>query len=268
MDKPSNFLATKGFLMKILKRGLADRPFCILYLLASIYSLPTCLNAQAYDTLQQEIKEEFAKATQYNDIPNTLLLLKLIVDDAVRKGAQAPDYNLCKLHIKNTHLFCEENKGIERVNMPQLVGKPVPNTPAALLPVNIRGEVDATNNFSDYLENNKKYNITNESVPATSLKATQNEIVGSKVAGIWLATQDPNSTSYKTVMESPIFISRDNYVLDGHHRWAASIARAISQGSLDQLYMKAKRVDVGIDQLVKDANEFAQEFGIQEEKGL
>lgn len=221
-----------------------------------------------YALLDQELQEQFANATRFNDVPNTLLLLKLIVDDALRKGDNAPDYNLCNLHVKNTHLFCTGNKGIKRVNMPQLSGIPLPNTPADHLPRNKRGEVDATNNFAEYLENNKQYKITTERVPAASLKATQNEIVGSKVAGIWLATQDPDSESYATIIESPIFISQDDYVLDGHHRWAAAVARAISQGALDKLFMKAKRVHVGIDQLVKDANEFAKNFGIKEEKGL
>lgn len=236
---------------------------------AFFFTVPLISSADnAYALLNQELREQFEKATQYNDVPNTLLLLKLIVDDAIRKGDKAPDYNLCKLHVKDTHLFCEGNRGIKRVNMPQLSGIPLPNTPADNLPRNQRNEVDATNNFAEYLENKKQYKITEESVPAASLKATQNEIVGSKVAYIWLATQDPESDSYKTIIESPIFISQDNYVLDGHHRWAAAVARAISQGALSKLVMKAKRVHVGIDQLVKDANEFARIFGIKEEAGL
>lgn len=254
--------------MKLFKTESCKRYLLASYIIVNGCILPPALAGEAYYALSQELKEEFDKAIQHNDVPNTLLLLKLIVDDAVRKGAQAPDYNVCNLHIKNTRLFCEENKGIKRANMPQLVGKPIPGTPAADLPLNIRGEVDATNNFAEYLENNKNYTITVEKVPAAALKATQNEIVGSKVAGIWLATQDPESSSYKKVVESPIFVSRDNYILDGHHRWAAAVARAISQGRLDKLMMKTKRVDVSIDQLVKDANKFAQEFGIQEERGL
>jgi hypothetical protein len=152
--------------------------------------------------------------------------------------------------------------------MPQLVAVPVPGSAADALPRNQWGEVDGTNAFVSYIEDRKKHQITLEEVPVAQLKATQNELVGSKVANIWLALQDPHSATYKRLTEEPLFVSKDNYVLDGHHRWAATVARAISNATLPITTMKVKKVNENIEQLVQDANQFAQEFGLQQAHGI
>ena len=138
---------------------------------------------------------------------------------------------------------------------------------AALLPRNQWQEVDASQEFADYLRNIKGYTTSFENVPAAHLKATQNELVGSKVAGIWYAMEDPTTNAYKNITSMPLFISQDDYILDGHHRWAAAVAHGISKDNLENVIMKVERVHVPIDQLVIDANEFAQSFGIQAESG-
>lgn len=220
-------------------------------------------------TIEQELVQQFEQARKHGDVTSALLLLKLLVDDAVRKGEKAPDYNLCEFKVRRfPHLFCENNRGIARIDMPQMSGRPIPGTPAAALPRNKRGEVDGTNYFENYLRKNKNYTITEEVVPLANLKATQKELVGSKVAGIWLAMQDPNSPTYKEITEGYFFISKDNYILDGHHRWAAFVARAISEGNLNAAKVRVKRVNIGIDQLIKDANKFTNDFGIEVEAGL
>lgn len=269
--RPLALRVPRSLVRSIALFGVGGSVFSALFNMMSLSLLTLPLHAMQvpeYTALQHELQREFLKATKYEDVPNTLLLLKLIVDDAVRQGVQAPDYNLCKLHLHNTHLFCQGNKDIPRIDMPQLKGKPVPGSQADGLPRDKRGEVDVTNNFIKYLEEARHYAITLETVPAASLKATQNELVGSKVAGIWAAIQDPTSESYRSIMDEPLVISQDDYVLDGHHRWAAAVARAIEQGNLMGLQLKVKRVNVGIDQLVKDANQFTQEFGIKAERGL
>ncbi len=225
------------------------------------------LRAQDMPRQDARLQKSLVEAHKNNDIPSTLLLLKLITDDAVAKGAKAPDYNLCDLTVEGTTLLCGKNKGIPRLYMPQLSGKPIPGSLADQLPRNKRGEVDATNNFSYYLTSTKKYSITKTRIPVTELHATQNEIIGSKVAGIWAAMQDKKSPFYYDIMNQGLFVSNDNYILDGHHRWAAAVARAISSGTLYSTTIVVNVVDAPIDQLVKDANEFAQQFGIQAETG-
>lgn len=226
------------------------------------------ITTQSGSSLEQKLRTELAQAAKNKNIPNTLLLLKIIADDAVQKGQKAPGYNLCELQLDHSpHLFCKMNRGIERIAMPQLTGRPIPGSQADLLPRNQWQEVDGSQAFADYLRNTKGYKITLENVPAANLKATQNELVGSKVAGIWYAMEDPTTNAYKNITSMPLFISQDDYILDGHHRWAAAVAHGISKDDLANVIMKVERVQVPIDQLVIDANEFAQNFGIQAESG-
>lgn len=229
----------------------------------------SCLGVRAQQMALEEsnLYKALVEAHNTNDIPSTLLLLKLVTDDAIAKGAKAPDYNLCDLYVEGTTLLCGKNKGIARINMPQLSGKPIPGSRADTLPRNKRGEVDATNNFSDYLIQTKKYTITKTRLPIAELHATQNELVGSKVAGIWAAMQDKKSPFFYEIMNQGLFVSNDNYILDGHHRWAAAVARAISSGTLYSTTMVVNIIGAPIQQLVQDANEFAQTFGIQAEAG-
>jgi len=226
------------------------------------------LSPHALSPLEQRLRTELVHAEKSKNVSNILLLLTMIVDDAVQKGQKAPTYNLCELAVDHSpHLFCKLNKGIERIFMPQLTGRPVPGSAADHLPRNQWQEVDAGQAFAHYLRTIKGYKITMETVPAASLKATQNELVGSKVASIWYAMEDPYSDTYKKITSMPLFISADNYILDGHHRWAAAIAHGIGKNNLSAVQMKVERVHVPIRQLVNDANEFVHNFGIQPESG-
>src|SRR5260221_3654620 len=64
--------------------------------------------------------------------------------------------------------------------------------------------------------------VQQETVSPLTLKPTQSEIDATKVGQMmykWDAGKVPNS----------IFVSRDNYVLDGHHRWATAAAMAFDK---------------------------------------
>lgn len=216
-----------------------------------------------YKGLEEKLQAKFNQEIKSADLPGTLLLLGLIADDAVQKGAQAPNYNLCDLGT-----ICHDNKGIKRIDMPQLGGKPTPGSPADKLPRDKNGEVDAKEQFGQYLVNSKRYVITEEYVPVASLKATQNELVGPKVAGIYFALQDPNGDVYKDIMRSYLYISSDGYVLDGHHRWAALLADAYRKGNLAGTTVRVRRVGAPIADLVKVANQWAVDFGVQAKSGV
>lgn len=56
---------------------------------------------------------------------------------------------------------------------------------------------------------------TSETVPATSLGATQADFSVDKIKGL----MDPSAESE---LRKPIVVTQDNYVLDGHHRWLAN----------------------------------------------
>jgi len=168
--------------------------------------------------------------------------------------------DLCKVTVANTNLFCVGNKGIARIKMPQFAGTPVPGSAADKLPRSKfeADKVDATNSFIQHL---KTRGIATQkvTVPAAWLRATQRELIGSKVAGIM------TSPKAGEVMKAPIFISRDNYVVDGHHRWAAAVGKDTESGKLGKVKMHAIRIDAPISEILHISNKWTKQFGIQPE---
>jgi len=177
------------------------------------------------------------------------------VQSMAKRGDKAPNYDFCKVTVPGSSLFCAESKGIPRIEMPQFGGTPVKGSQADKLPKNAKGEVDGTQQFEDYLENTLGVKVQRKEVKAASLKASQNELVGAKVAGMI------NNEKFDPAGEA-IFVSRDGYVIDGHHRWAAQIGRDASSGKVGDLPLNVMMVDMPISQVLKVANEWATEFGI------
>lgn len=220
-------------------------------------------NTDSEKNLAQKLHMAFEREAKKGDLPSALLLLSIISEDAVQRGKKAPSYNLCDLGA-----ICHDNKGISRINMPQLSGKPMPGSQADALPRDKDGDVDGKEYFGRYLVDSKKYTVTEEDVPVASLKATQNELEGAKVAGIYAALQDPKSQAYREIKNSYLYISSDNYVLDGHHRWAALLADAYRRGNIAGVTIKVKRIGAPISVLVEVANKWAADFGIQQKEGV
>ena len=187
------------------------------------------------------------------------------IDDLAKKSAEAkangekaPNFNLCDITIPGTNLYCGGNKGIPREQMPQFKGKPQPGSIADGLPKDKDGEVDTEAMFKKMLEDKGIKVSEPTQVPADQLKATQTELVGSKVAGMSKALDsDPNNPG----ITAPIYISSDGYVLDGHHRWAAVTSHEIMSGR--EAMMNVRVIDMPIEQLVRESNQFAQDIGVQ-----
>lgn len=181
-----------------------------------------------------------------------------IVNDAKSKGSDAPTYNLCSVLVELVSLFCASHKGIPRIKMPQLTGKPLPGSPADSMDRNASDSVDLAPAFREYLAE-KGVSITDTSIRADHLKASQNELNGPKVGGIAQAIEDgkfdPN--------EDRIFVSSDNYVVDGHHRWAALAAVGYETGGARDL--DVAQVDMSILELLAEANAFAKRMGIPQQ---
>jgi hypothetical protein len=185
--------------------------------------------------------------------------LNEMVQDAKKKGEKAPNYDLCKVSVPGTNLFCSESKGIARINMPQFSGKPIPGSKADSFPKSDDGNVDGTKEFEKHLAK-LGINVKRKKVLAAELKATQNELVGSKVVGmIGNEKFDPAG--------EPIFVSRDGYVIDGHHRWAAQVGRDLSDGTLGDLELNVIEVDAPISEILREANKWAEDFGIAAKSG-
>lgn len=182
--------------------------------------------------------------------------LRAKTKDAIENGTELPDFDLCEISVPGTNLFCHGNKGIPREQMPQLKGFPIAGTPAASMTKDKNGKVDIQQLFLERLESEnirtKRYKID-----PIELKATQNQLVGSKIA-MRVKQLEKNNGHAKFTM--PYFISKDGYILDGHHGWAAVLAYEV----ITENYVKINviEVDMKIKPLVKMANAFMAEMGI------
>jgi hypothetical protein len=180
-------------------------------------------------------------------------------NQAKQSGEKAPNFNLCKVSIPGTNLYCDGNKGIPREDMPQFKGTPEPGSPADKLPKDKNGEADTEEFFKQMLEK-EGINVSNPAaVPPDRLKATQSELVGVKVAGMSKALEE---NPQHPAITAPIYVSNDGYVLDGHHRWAAVVAYNAAHPK-EQIPMNVRVIDEPIVPLVHRSNKFAEAIGIK-----
>ena len=161
-----------------------------------------------------------------------------MAQDAVSKGEKAPTYDLGKVTVPGTNLFTQESLGIPRVDMPQLAGKPLPGTPADAMPKDANGRVNLGDAFRDEIAK-QGYQVTNETVPAENLRATQMDLIGPTVAGM------SRAMDAGTLDVRPIYVSKDNYILDGHHNWAATVLSNIRSGKQGDIPVQRVNADIG-----------------------
>ncbi len=199
-------------------------------------------------------KNEIAVLESPKDAHTLLGELSKMAREAKDSGGKAPDYDLCQVSVPGTNLFCGESKGIPRKKMPQFSGSPEAGSPADSMPKNSKGEVDGTNAFVDHMTA-LGVGVEEKTVLASTLRASQNELVGEKVAGMM------NNPDFDPAGEA-IFVSRDGYVIDGHHRWAAQVGRDLEDGAVGDLPLNVRVVDMDIEEVLNEANRFASEFGI------
>jgi hypothetical protein len=149
-----------------------------------------------------------------------------------KQGKTAPVYNLCNVSVAGTNLFCAQTKGIPRIKMPQM-------------------DDEQTKAFRQYLKD-KGYKIEKGKEFAANLRATQNEVNGAKVAAIMEKLQEKPEHQSKRLI-----ISRDDYILDGHHHWAGKLGLDAADGDLtNDTKLKIARVDIPIIKLLQEAEKF------------
>jgi hypothetical protein len=198
-------------------------------------------------------EDKYVELHQPDEVATLIEKLQALVADAKAKGAKAPNYDLCKVSVPHTNLFCAGNKGISRSQMPQLSGKPLPGTEADKMPKDDKGEVNLGPAFVQHLAD-MGIKVKEERMLASHLRASQREINGGKVAGMVGAMEAGK------MKEGSIFVTRDGYVVDGHHRWAATVGTSLlKEHDLD---MPVKVIDTDIIKALKLANEFSIRMGI------
>jgi hypothetical protein len=177
-------------------------------------------------------------------VHTVLTKLAAIAKDAEKRGKDAPRYDLCKVSVAGTNLFCgsklktkEFPDGVPRIDMPQLK-----HTAHAFVE-SLRAQ---------------GIKVKNEKVHAASLRATQAELVGSKVAAMMT---NPDFKPQR------IFITSDHYILDGHHNWAAQVGRDAKDNHLGDLKIRVRRIDAPISEVLKIAQAWTKKHGIAGKAG-
>jgi hypothetical protein len=211
------------------------------------------------------------KVVEVEDVSTAHTLINRLAEQALKaksEGKEAKDFDLCQVSVRGSNLFCAESlrtdkypEGVPRLEMPQLGGKPIPGSEADKLPrAPGKDEVDGSANFIEHLRASG-IATSRESVRADTLRASQRELIGSKVAGMMNAkSYDPSKV--------PVFVSRDDYVVDGHHRWAAVVGRDLEDGRLGDATMNVIRVDAPISEVLHIANAWSTKFGIAQVAGV
>lgn len=175
-----------------------------------------------------------------------------------------PNFDPCLMTVKGTSLFCSEKlrtkefpHGIPRIEMPQFKSKnPVPGSEADALPRDQFGEVDATDAFLEDLDKSGVKTDSYAKVKARKLKASQAEMEGAKVAGMMInKDRDPK--------KARIVVSSDNYVVDGHHTWAAAVGRDAEDGNLDNdMEMEVVKIDLPMSVIYHLSVEWTKKKGL------
>ena len=121
----------------------------------------------------------------------------------MKASARTDHPDLTELSIKGTLLYGDEGMGIARKDMPQIPGK----ERARFL-----AEIEAAQGVT----------AVKEKIDPTTLKPVQKEISASRSGAIFNKFREDG----KIPKDERILISKDGYVIDGHHTWGASVAFA------------------------------------------
>jgi hypothetical protein len=185
-----------------------------------------------YDATRALYEDREVVLTQPREVATLVEHLGEVTKKMIELGAEAPRFNLCNVSVKGTNLFCADTKDIPRIKMPQL-------------------DAEQTKAFRKHLAE-QGYAIEKTKEFASYLRATQNELDGAKVAKIADKIRKNPKEGQKRLI-----VSRDNYILDGHHHWGARLGLNAEEGKLNKgEKMRIARVDIDIVKLLKEADKF------------
>jgi hypothetical protein len=219
---------------------------------------------------------------------------------------ESPNFDLCKVSVPGTNLYCGDNLGIPRKKMPQLKTPIVAGSQAEKdsklpasdpnhLPVK-DGEANAEKKFLEHLKGKGVKVAYGKSMAAAEMKATQMDLVGEKVMGMVNGLKagkakresdacggtDPVTKQRQCKDASgkcgsgncgdegllePLIMSKDGYILDGHHRWAAIATLDLMDGRKEPFTVNTTIVDMEMEDLVDESNEWGDEYGLERKSG-
>jgi uncharacterized protein len=188
--------------------------------------------SNVYDAQRALFEDRRVELKQPKMVSTLIKRLGETAKEMAEAGSTAPTFNLCNVSIKGTNLFCADQIGVPRVEMPVI-------------------KASKTADFIKHLED-KGYDIEEGKEKAANLRASQSELSGEKVA----AAMDRITAEGKFYKR--IVISKDDYILDGHHTWAGQLAHDAADNDLenDGRQVKIARIDIGIVDLIKEAEKW------------
>ena len=233
--------------------------------------------------LEQAEKDIKAK---YN-IPKDKTALDFPEGSPERKALESLGLNMCAIQVPGTNIFCVKHKGIPRISMPQLSGKDKET-----------GKEKNVQPWAEEMLDSMKLIGPVKSIKADTVTASQSELGAIQIAQMldsyrnWKAerdriaampdgpdktaaaaelerrsnpkTKDPKDFTYmsENVLTAPILVSKDGYIIDGHHRWAVLIASDLEDGGLGDVDMNVREVDMEVGEALATVNAFADAAGI------
>ena len=145
--------------------------------------------------------------------------------------------DITELKVKGTLLFGDEGMGVARSDMPQI-------------PSSKRDK------FLADIEKDSGITSTKEKVDPTTLKPIQKEVSGSRAGAIY----EKFAEKGKIPKDERILISKDGFVVDGHHTWAASVAFSFDNPGTE---LPVYRLSVNADEALKVSRDYAKAKGYE-----
>ena len=158
--------------------------------------------------------DEAYAALQRGESPN--VAPRDVAKVLARAAADKTHGDLTDLQVAGTLKFGGDGLGYKRDQMPQLGSNDLPR-------------------YIDHLRG-QGVTVTTTRIDPASLKPIQSEVSSSKVGGMLGSMRDG------TMRDGNIVITRDGYVLDGHHRWGAATAL-----SFERPNVQVGAVQIGMD---------------------
>jgi hypothetical protein len=258
-------------------------------------------------TLEQRFKTAKAYQKEFEAGGMEKSAAKKAAQDRITKElGPSPDFDLCKVTVPGTNLYCGENLGIPRKQMPQLKtaikagsqaekDSQLPRSDPNHLPMK-DGEANAEKKFLEHLKNKGVKVEEGKVMAAAEMKATQMDLVGEKVMGMVNGLKagrtkrtldscgglDPltkqkqckdtsgncgNGNCGDEGLLEPLIVSKDGYVLDGHHRWAAIATLDLMDGRKEPFSVNTTVVDMDMEDLVDESNKWGDEYGLERKSG-
>ena len=153
----------------------------------------------------------------------------------------------------HTSLTADQTKELSQSLWPDK-DPPLESLPREAMPV-IPSDAETTQKFADYL-GGQGFKAEFTTLDPRQLTATQDQLNGVKVSQILeVMKTDPGK-----IASQAIVVDRNGAVLDGHHRWAAEAAYAVSHPDFQ---VPVLRVDTDIATLLTAGEKFDQEQGIE-----